>query len=185
MASAARQYQAPVYGNTAYFTQEYQQGSAAPRRRRDRGPQLQELPLVRPRKGAQQQVHTRVKVNLRPQDEVSFLPAVGLLAAAFMAVMIVLSYSRLDGVYAQTVQARHELTALQQEERTLTAQYEEVFDQAALDAAIAQSDVMLIEAQNDQKIYVDLSEPDNAVVYDRQNGGLWDTIQDLLGLSGS
>ena len=102
-----------------------------------------------------------------------------------MAVMIVLSYSRLDGVYAQTVQARHELTALQQEERTLTAQYEEVFDQAALDAAIAQSDVMLIEAQNDQKIYVDLSEPDNAVVYDRQNGGLWDTIQDLLGLSGS
>ena len=60
MASAARQYQAPVYGNTAYYTQEYQQGSAAPRRRRDRGPQLQELPLVRPRQGAQQQVHTRV-----------------------------------------------------------------------------------------------------------------------------
>ena len=185
MASAARQYQAPAYGNTAYYTQEYQQGSAAPRRRRDRGPQLQELPLVRPRKGAQQQVHTRVKVNLRPQDEVSFLPAVGLLAAAFMAVMIILSYSRLDGIYARTVQTRDQLTVLQQEEQTLMAQYEEVFDQAALESAIAQSGVMLTEAQNDQKVYVDLSEPDNAVVYDRGGDGLWSHVQDLLGIFGS
>lgn len=175
MASAARQ----------YYTEEYQRGNAAPRRRRDRGPQLQELPLVRPRKGVRQQVHTRVKVNLRPQEEISLLPAVGFLAAAFMAVMIILSYSRLDAIYAQTVEARDQLTVLQQEERTLIAQYEEVFDQASLEAAIVRSGASLTEAQNDQKIYVDLSEPDNAVVYDRGVGGLWSHVQELLGMFGS
>ena len=184
MASAARQNQAAVYGNVAYHRETYQRGNAVPRRR-DRGPQLQELPLVRPRKGAQQQVHTRVKVNLRPREEFSFLPAVGFLAAASMAVMIAVSYSRLDGIYAQTVQTRDQLTVLQQEGQTLMAQYEEVFDQAALESAIAQSGVMLTEAQNDQKVYVDLSEPDNAVVYDRGGDGLWSHVQDLLGIFGS
>ena len=35
------------------------------------------------------------------------------------------------------------------------------------------------------KYYVNSLEGCATVVYDRQNGGLWDTIQDLLGLSGS
>lgn len=170
MASAVRQHQ--TYGNVAY-------DNAAPRRR-DRGPQLHELPLVRPRKKAQEQVHTRVKVALRPREEYSILPAVGFLAAAFMAVMILFSYSQLDAIYAQTVQARSELSVLQAEEKTLTAQYEEIFDQAALEAAVASAGGDLTEARNDQKIYVDLSEPDDKEVYREDGNGLLARLKELL-----
>lgn len=172
MASAARQ-----------LNMSYLRDNAAPRRR-DRGPQLHELPLVRPRRGAHQQVHTRVKVNLRPREEVSFLPAVGLLAAAFMCVLIIISYSQLNSIYAQTVDARHQLTALEQEGKTLTAQYEEIFDKAAMEAAISGSDTRLGEVKSNQKIYVDLSEPDNAVVYNQGGNGLLNRVMDFFSAFG-
>jgi hypothetical protein len=173
MAAAARQ-----------LNMSYLQDNTAPRRR-DKGPALHELPLVRPRRGAQQQVHTRVKVNLRPKEEVSFLPAIGLLAAAFMCVLIIISYSQLNNIYAQTVEARHQLTALEQEGKTLNAQYEEIFDKAAMEAAISSSGTHLGEVRSNQKIYVDLSEPDNAVVYHEGGGGLLDHVKDLFSAFGS
>lgn len=160
MASAARRN--TTYGNVAYDTARW---NTAPARRGSRGSQLQELPLVRPRKRTQAQIQTRVKVALRPKEEYSILPAVGFFVAAVIAVMIILSYSQLNAIYAQTVEARSQLSTLEAEESRLRAQYEEVFDQETLQAAIDNADGTLSEARSDQKIYVDLSEPDNAVVY--------------------
>lgn len=165
MASAVKRNTSASFGNVAHDMGRFG-GNAAPSRHSDRGPQLQELPLVKPRKRSREQIQTRVKVNLRPKEEYSFLPAVGFLAAAFMAVMIIMGYSQLNTIYAQTVEARDELAVLQEEETTLKARYEEVFDQAALEAAVASAGQDLSEIRGDQKIYVDLSEPDNAVVYD-------------------
>lgn len=166
-----------TYGNVAYDTGRL---NTAPSRRGSRGPQLQELPLVRPRKRSQEQVQTRVKVALRPKEEYSFLPAVGFLAAAFMAVMIVLGYSQLNAVYAQTVEARDQLSTLQAEEERLLAQYEEVFDQETLKQAVASAGGSLSEIRNDQRIYVDLSEPDNAVVYSQSGeNSLLQSLKDL------
>lgn len=162
MASAVKRN--AMYGNVAYDT------GALPLRRGRRNPQLQELPLVRPRRGAKEQVRTRVKVNLRPKEEYSLLPAIGFLVAALMAVMVIMSYSQLNGIYAQTVQIRDQLTTLQSEEGRLRAQYEEVFDQGTLQAAVDSAGDQLSEARSDQKIYVDLSEPDNAVVYHQEGG---------------
>lgn len=181
MASALRKEDAAVYGNVAYQT------GAAPERRRHRenGPRLHELPLVRPRNTTQEQVQARVRVNLRPREEYSLFPAIAMACVAVMAMLIILGYSQLNSIYAQTVEAREELTALQQEEVNLLAQYEEVFDRAALESAVIASGANLTEARSEQKIYVDLSEPDNAVVYNEANGGgllgglqeIWNMLQ--------
>lgn len=172
MASAVKRNQ--TYGNVAYDTGRF---NTAPSRR---GPQLQELPLVRPRKRAQAQVQTRVKVALRPKEEYSLLPAVGFLVAALMAVMIIVGYSQLNAIYAQTVDARDQLATLEAEETRLRAQYEEVFDQGTLQAAVASAGGQLSEARSDQKIYVDLSEPDNAVVYSQSGEkSLLQSLKDL------
>lgn len=172
MASAVKRN--TMYGNVAYDTGRI---GAVPRRH---GPHLHELPLVRPRKRSQQQVQTRVKVALRPKEEYSVLPALGFLVAALMAVMVILSYSQLNAVYAQTVEARDELSTLQAEESRLRARYEEVFDQETLQGAVDSADGQLSEARSDQRIYVDLSEPDNAVVYSQAGeNSLLQSLQDL------
>ena len=163
MASAVRKHSS--YGNVAFDTSVGVRNEAAPQRKRNDQPQLEALPLVKPRERHREQAQTRTRVALRPLEEYSFLPAVGFLAVAFMAVMIIVSYCQLNTIYAETVQTRSELRTLQTEEITLKAQYEEIFDQAALQAAVAGAGSNLSEARNGQKIYVDLSEPDNAVVY--------------------
>lgn len=175
MASAVRKENAAIYGSVAYNT-------AAPARRKERenGPKLHELPLVKPRNTTREQVQSRVRVNLRPKEEYSVFPAIGMACVALMAVLIILGYSQLDGIYAQTVQAREELNTLQQEEVNLLAQYEEVFDRAALESAVIASGADLTEARSEQKIYVDLSEPDNAVVYGGDSkGGLFGGLLEI------
>lgn len=175
MASALRKESAAVYGSVAYKT------GAAPERRRHRenGPSLHELPLVRPRNATQEQVQARVRVNLRPREEYSVFPAIAMACVAVMAVLIILGYSQLNSIYGQTVVARDELTSLRQEEVNLLAQYEEVFDRAALQSAVIASGADLTEARSEQKIYVDLSEPDNAVVYNEAEGGLLGGLQEI------
>lgn len=172
MASAVKRNQ--TYGNVAYDTGRL---GTFPSRR---GPQLQELPLVRPRRRSQEQVQTRVKVALRPKEEYSIVPMLGFVLAGLMAVMILMGYVQLDAIYADTVEARDQLSTLQAEEVQLLAQYEEVFDQSTLQAAIENADVLLSEASNSQKVYVDLSEPDNAVVYNQSGeNDLLQALKDL------
>ena len=177
-AAAKRRQRHATYGNVAYDTSRFRVGGGAAVRSRQS--YLQELPLVRPRRKSQQQVQTRVKVNLRPKEAYSFLPAVGFLAAAFMAILIVFSYGQLTTIYADTATARDDLVALQQEESDLRAQYERVFDQAVLSAAVEnaeQSGVLLTTVRADQIVYLDLSEPDNAVVYSEETSG--DLLENL------
>ena len=170
MANAARQY--------------YSYETAAPRRKRDNGPQLQELPLVRPRKKCQtqEQIQGRLKVNLRPKESISIVPVLGFAAAVVMAVMILFSYTQLNAIYAETVTVRDELSELQEEGEKLEARYEEIFDQATLQKAVEDADVNLSEASSSQKIYVDLSEPDSTVVYGEESGlleqiwALWESL---------
>ena len=76
--------------------------------------------------------------------------------------------------------ARDQLATLEAEETRLRAQYEEVFDQGTLQAAVASAGGQLSEARSDQKIYVDLSEPDNAVVYSQSGEkSLLQSLKDL------
>ena len=164
---------ASTYGNVAY-----QMNTApSPRKQREHVPSLHELPLVRPRTIRQEQVQSRVRVSVRAREEYSIFPAIAMAVAGLMAVLIIMGYSQLNGIYAQTVEARTELTALRQEEVNLLAQYEEVFDRAALETAVMSSGADLTEARSEQKIYVDLSEPDNEVVHNGGSGGILGELQ--------
>ena len=162
--------------NLAYETQ----AAPSPRKRRENGPRLHELPLVKPRNTTREDVQARIRVNVRAREEYSIFPVIALACVAFMAVLIIMGYVELDGIYADTVVARQELSALQEEEIDLLAQYEEVFDRAALESAVLASGTDLTEATSDQKVYVDLSEPDNAVLHGEDgSGGLLGSLMEF------
>ena len=140
----------------------------------------QTTPQVKPR------VHerARVKVQVREQQAVAPFAICGFLAVVAVAIVMLMGYVELNGVYAQTVQLRNELTTLQSEGADLEARYEEVFDMLTLEQAVADNGT-LAKPTGDQSVYIDLSEPDNAVVYNTAGGatgiaGFFHTVGSLF-----
>ena len=76
------------------------------------------------------------------------------------------------------VSLRRELSDLQSENVTLSAQYEKVFDLATIQEAVGDT---MIRPTNDQVVYIDLSEPDTVVVFETSGieGGLRSLRQGL------
>ena len=60
------------------------------------------------------------------------------------------------------VSLRRELSSLKEENITLSAQYEKVFDLATIQAAVGDT---MIRPTGDQVVYIDLSAPDTVTVY--------------------
>ena len=127
---------------------------------------------------------TRKKVQVREQQAVAPFAVLGFLAAMAIAIVLLLGYVQLNSVYGETVKLQSQLTQLQDEASNLEARYEEVFDQATLENAIVH-DSTLINPTNQQSVYIDLSEPDNAVLYTEGHAsgiaGFFQELGDLLG----
>ena len=62
----------------------------------------------------------------------------------------------------QVVTLRSELTTLQTENATLSAEYEKVFDMERIQAAVGDT---MVRPTEEQIVYLDLSEPDSVVLY--------------------
>ena len=77
------------------------------------------------------------------------------------------------------VSLRQELSQLKEENVTLSAQYEKVFDLATVEAAVGDT---MVRPTGDQIVYIDLSEPDTVIVFEEEKGvsGL-QTIVDGIG----
>ncbi len=122
-------------------------------------------PKVKPR------VHerTRVRVQVRQQQAVAPFAICGFLAAIAITVVLLLGHTQLNSVYADTMALQKQLTTLQNEGANLEARYEEVFDMATLEKAVVDHGGLKKPAES-QSVYIDLSEPDNAVVYDQSEG---------------
>ena len=73
-----------------------------------------------------------------------------------------MSYAQLAVANDQMVSLRSQLSDLQTENATLTAQYEKVFDMDKLQAAVGSE---MVRPSSDQVVYIDLSEPDSVTVY--------------------
>lgn len=134
-------------------------------------------PQVKPR------VHqrTRVRVQVRDQQAVAPFAICGFVAAIAIAVVLLLGHTQLNSVYAETMALQNQLTTLQNECSDLEARYEEVFDMATLESAVAEHGGLRTPAAN-QSVYIDLSEPDNAVVYDQNEGatGFVQAVRSLI-----
>lgn len=123
-------------------------------------PRCQEAVKEQPR------VRKEVQEQVRPRQRVSVLTAVGFLAVVGLALMVLMSYIQLMELSAETVQLKQQLVALEAENVSLTAEYEQMFDRATVKEAAEAAGMTKPSAS--QVYYIDLSNGDNAVVYQRE-----------------
>lgn len=110
----------------------------------------------------------RKRLPLREQQRVSVLAVAGFAMIAMLAVAVLASYVQLNGIYARTVAAQSALTQLESDYAKLEAQDQEIFDNERLSKAAADAD--LVKPGINQQVYLELSDPDNAVVYQQGDG---------------
>ena len=168
-----------TYGNVAYQPQFDGNAVRAPRRQElERPAPPQHRPRVQPRRQPQQ----RPRVEVREAGAVAPFAVVGFLTVALCAVLLVVSYAQLAVLNDQTVQKRAqvaELTALRSE---LMAEYELAYDLTAIENQLIAEGAMVKVAPS-QITYLDISAPDNMIVYSNENQGLagiWNRITGLF-----
>ena len=163
-----------TFGNVAYNLDYYGDVVAAPApeyapSRPVTRPEPKAAPQTTPQVKPRVHERARVKVRVREQQAVAPFAICGFLAAVAVAVVLLLGYVELNSVYGQTVRLQNQLNTLQSEGASLQARYEEVFDMATLEQAVADNG-SLTKPTSDQSVYIDLSEPDSAVVYNTAEG---------------
>ena len=114
----------------------------------------------------QPRVRKEVQEQVRPRQRVSVLTAVGFFAVVGLALMVLMSYIQLMELSAKTVQLKQQLVALEAENVSLTAEYEQMFDRATVKEAAEAAGMTKPSAS--QVYYIDLSNGDNAVVYQKE-----------------
>lgn len=116
---------------------------------------------------ARRRTSVRPRIRLRPIESVTPFAVVGFALALVMAVLVLVSYVQLNQVYANTVSLQNQLTELQTKGDSLKAEYEEVFNTEKLQKAVDKAG-NLSPSTSDQVVYVELSDPDNVVVFNRE-----------------
>ena len=147
-----------TYGSVAYAPAYDGSAVRVPRREEE----LQRVPQPRTRERARQKELTRAQVQVREAGQVAPFAVVGFVAVAVFAALLLLSYVQYTVLNGEMVSLRNEMSSLQKENATLSAQYEKVFDMETIQAAVGST---MVRPTNDQVVYIDLSEPDTVVVY--------------------
>ena len=101
-----------------------------------------------------------------------------LLLAVVAAVMLLLSYVQLTTLAADTVALKSELTVLQAENVSLTAQHEQMFDMATVKEVAAAAGMS--KPTSSQITYLDLDSEDSAVVYRTETPSVFSRILSSL-----
>lgn len=155
-----------TYGSVAYQP-EYTTGSAARAEPRREAPQHQRRPRVQPR----ERVAVRPSVQVREQNAVSLFAVVGFAAVAVCLFMVITAGIQLVTVADQTYDLQSELTELKSEEKKLQAQYELAYDLAVIEEEMTASGAM-VKASSANTVYLDLSEADSVIYYERASSGI-------------
>ncbi len=165
-----------VYGNVAYDPVWEGGAVAAP------APEQQEVLRPRPNVRPKERTLARPRVQVREAGKVSPFAVVGFLSIAVMAVMLLMCCVRLTILNDESAHLRNQLSQLQAEEADLLARYELAYDLQAIEAELLSSGAMVRPA-SDQMVVLDLSEPDNVVVYDQTEptDGVVNAVKDFLG----
>jgi len=157
-----------TYGSVAYAPA-YDGGAIRIPRREE---ELQRRPQPKQRERVRRQELTRTRVEVREAGQVAPFAVVGFVAVAVFAALLLMSYVQFTVLNGEMVSLRNEMSSLQKENATLSAQYEKVFDIATIQAAVGDT---MVRPTSDQVVYLDLSEPDTVVLYgkeDSENGML-------------
>ncbi|OUN24865.1 hypothetical protein [Pseudoflavonifractor sp. An85] len=157
-----------TYGNVAY---KVDSSAQTKERRRVEQPRR---PRVQPR----ERVASRPQVQVRQQSAVAPFTIVGFVAAIACALLLVISSAQLAMVNAETVELRSTLSGLQDEKKTLMAQYEKTFDLSALEQLLT-ADGSMVEAGAGQTVYLDLSQGDSVVYYEEARQGISGLVRQI------
>ena len=151
-----------VYGNVAYDPAWEGGAVAAPRREEILHPR----PNVRPK----ERTLARPRVQVREAGKVSPFAVLGFACIGVMAVLLLMTCVKLTIVNDETVQLRSQLSQMQEEEAALLAEYELAYDLRAIEEQLLSTGVM-VKPGNSQMVALDLSEPDNVIVYGQTSTG--------------
>jgi hypothetical protein len=111
---------------------------------------------------------------------------IGFLLVGVFAALLLLSYAQYTVVADQVVSLRDELSTLQTENATLSAEYEKVFGLERIQEAVGET---MVRPSASQIEYIDLSEPDSVQVYGKSDGtsgilgalnGIGEVISDVI-----
>ncbi len=163
-----------TYGSVAYQP-DYEQEpirSASRRERMNAAPVRRPEPRVRPRR----RPAVRPNVQVRPQSAVAPFAVVGLFSVLACTLLLVVSCARLAVANNEIIDLRSELTDLQDENRTLQAKYELVYDLEAIEKQFL-SDGTMVRPGAGQTVYLDLSGGDSVVYYDGAGEGISGILQ--------
>lgn len=162
-----------TYGSVAYAPAYDGSAVRAPRREEE----LQPRPQPKQRERTHRQALTRAHVQVREAGQVAPFAVVGFLAVAIFAGLLLLSYVQYTVLSNEMVSLRSQMTDLQAENATLSAQYEKVFDMQTIQEAVGDT---MVRPSSDQVVYIDLSEPDTVIVYGEENeNGILSAVKNL------
>ena len=123
-------------------------------------------------------VYHKEQVLVRERQAIPVLSVLGVTAVAVAAVMLLLSYVQLTTLAADTVALKSELTVLQAENVSLTAQHEQMFDMATVKEVAAAAG--MAKPTSSQITYLDLDSEDSAVVYRTETPSVFSRILSSL-----
>ena len=164
-----------VYGNVAYDPVWEGGAVVAP------APGQQEVLRPRPNVRPKERTLARPRVQVREAGKVSPFAVVGFFSIAVMAVLLLMCCVRLTVLADESVQLRNQLNQLQAEEADLLARYELTYDLQAIETELLSSGTM-VRPTSDQMVVLDLSEPDNVMVYDQSESvdGVLNEVKDFV-----
>ena len=124
----------------------------------------QELTRPRPKVRPEEKPLVRPKVQVREAGKVSPFAVIGFFCVGVLAVLLLMSCVCLTVLKDESVKLQSQLTQLQKDEATLLAQYEMAYDLKEIEAQLT-ADGTMVKPNKGQMVMLDLSEPDNVVVY--------------------
>lgn len=140
-------------------------------------PDLYTAPLQETAADVISRARAHTKARVRVGQRLSPVIALGYTALAALMVLLVISYVELAAISSNVVSMQEELSELQEDQRALQVKYEQAFDLTSVKESAEAAGMS--QPSESQIYYIDLSDPDNAVVYQDQESGLMAFLERL------
>lgn len=114
---------------------------------------------------------------VRPAQQVSLTTLLGFMCAAFLMVVLLLCYVRMNTISRNVVSMKNEINALKIEQVSLLTQYEQTFDLSSVKEAAMAAGMNL--PSDSQIYYINLPGEDQATVYQAVEDPLGDFLSSI------
>ena len=142
-------------------------------------PDLYSAPMEETAADVISRAHEQAKAKVRPAQHLSAVMVLGCAAVSVLMVLVVLAYVELASISGSVVTMQEELAALETRQVSLMTEYEQAYDLASVKEAAAAAGMS--QPSDSQIFYIDLSDPDTAVVYEPEERGVMAVLEEVAG----